>query len=146
MAIILRDYTIELTPVQELGQLGENERVFMHNGLIMTANVIWNPFAPKSLITNWISTISKSSYDFLVDSSDLQKEMKIREQFNRVADIPHSLWVLDVVIPEYVSDIVIYRYLMVAARGVELHNENWALERDVKYNEESRTIRIEFWD
>lgn len=72
--------------------------------------------------------------------------MKIREQFNRVADIPHSLWVLDVVIPEYVSDIVIYRYLMVAARGVELHNENWALERDVKYNEESRTIRIEFWD
>ena len=43
----------------------------MHNGLIMTANVIWNPLTPKSLATDWISIISGNSYDFLVDTNDI---------------------------------------------------------------------------
>ena len=36
----------------------------------VTANVIWNPLTPKFLTINWISIISRCSYDFLVDTND----------------------------------------------------------------------------
>lgn len=81
--------------------------------------------------------------DFIIK---LQEHIAILEQYEYVNKIPYNLRMYSFVIPECVSEIVIDRYLLVAARGVELRHGNWVLDRMVSYDEQSRTLSIEFCD
>lgn len=66
----------------------------MHNDLINTAKVNSNPLTHKTLITNWISIISKNFYDFLVDTNDMEvQKIHPAEEYLRNEKNPTSLYV-----------------------------------------------------
>ena len=77
----------------------------MHNGLINTAKVNSNPLTPKTLITNWISIISKNYYDFLVDTNE-HFSQKIAQSLLMSNKFFHIMYSFDCILQIYVKSYV----------------------------------------